>query len=217
MNALNAKLEITSVLPVEGTTDQWNIIAAFIDNTGAYYGTDVIVGDIIFIDGTPFNLGILRYRVSEVDLIQSDLYNLYTKIQWDSYAAVNEPYSGLESCIGRIIFGSVFLPSSVIQFVSQSFIDYIRNGENSRVSQVSLINRTYNGPYFGDRDGFNQVFQVQDPFVPGTLDVFVNGILMNEGIAGIDPNDYILVAADQVSFTLTPGATDIITFNYNKK
>jgi hypothetical protein len=217
MNIFNGKLDITSVLPKEGTTDQWDIVALFTDVTGIFYAVDAIPGDVIFIDGTPYNLGILRYRISAIDTAQTDLYNLYVTIQWDSYSEVSEPYSGFESCIGRSVFGSVYIPSASIQNISPSFLDYIRNSEHSRGSQASLVNRTYNGAYLGDRDGFNQVFQVVDPFILETLDVYVNGIRLTPGDINTDPNDYVLISGSEIQLTISPKDYDILTFNYNKK
>jgi hypothetical protein len=216
MNILNGKLNVFSTMLVENTADMWTLGAEFIDTAGLFYATDVIVGDIIYIDGTPYNLGILRYRIVELDTVQTDLYNLYVTIQWDTYAVPNEPYSGFESCIGRIVYGSVFLPSPSIQNLSASFIDYIRNSESARASQVGLVNRTYNGPYQGDKDGFNQVFQILDSFILETLEVHVNGIRQNPG-DGTDPNDFILISNNEIQFTTTPSSRDILTFNYNKK
>jgi hypothetical protein len=217
MNIFNAKLDITAVTPVVNEINKWDIVASFTDNTGVYYATDTIPGDIIYIDGTPYNLGILRYKVTAIDTVQTDFNNLYVTVQWDAYTEVSEPYTGFETCMGRTVLGSVFLPAPTVQGLSQSFMDYVRNLESTRQSQVSFINRTFNGPYNGARDGFNQVFQIIDSFILETLEVHVNGIRQNMGDINTDPNDYVLISANEVQFTITPTDKDILTFNYNKK
>jgi hypothetical protein len=216
MNIFNGKLDIYSSMLVDGTTDQWNLQCAMSDNSGVFFATDTLPGDVVFIDGTGFNQGVMRYAVVTIDWGQTDFNNLYITIRWDDYAEPLEPLSGFDACICRLTNGAAFIPSAAIQGVSQSFVDYIRNTEHARMSQVSWMNRTFNGVFLGEQDGFNQVFQIQDSYIEGTLVVYANGVQMNLGVDA-DTNDYIMLAPGQVQLTLAPGPKDILTFNYNKK
>jgi hypothetical protein len=219
-NIFNGKLEIISAdAPFGDNANQWDIIALYTDNNGIFFALDAQIGDTIYVDAMAFNLGLFSYKIIAIDEVQTTFDTLYATVKWDLYTPVQDFLVGFEGCIGRTVNGIFYLPSASAQGLSQSFLDYARNVESMKINQLSFANRTFNGPYLGERDGFNTVFQIVDPFIPGTLEVHVNGVRQNEGLigAGLDPNDYLIISEQEIQFTITPTGKDILSFNYNKK
>ena len=88
------------------------------------------------------------------------------------------------------ITGKVTLPPNVLK------------AENYVVREVPI----------GDVDGQNTVFELQNEPVEGTVMVFVNGILMDEG----ETNDYT-ISGRIITFTFAPQTGDKIRVTYFKK
>ncbi len=208
-NVFNGKLELISANQVPGQSTLWDIVANFTDALGVFYANDVMVGDIIYNDGTSINLGLLRYSIVIVDG-RTTFSKLYARVTWDFTGNdINEPLCGFEAFIGRALLGTVYLPSTTVQLVSEGFIQYARNVEAWMLAKYSYINRAFNGSYTGVRDGKNTVFTLMDDVLPGTMVFEYNGIEQQLGI------DYT-ICNNIITVRLPPNPQDKLTFDYNR-
>ena len=209
MNPFNGKLELQSVSPVPNELNRWDIVASFTDNLGIFYASDTLIDDIVYNDGSPINMGILRYKVIYIDAL-TDFSTLYARVEW---ALPNtdfvDPLGGFETFIGRPSLGIVFLPSITIQTISEGFLQYARNIESWLMAKYSYLNRVINGAFTGDQDGSNVVFNINENILPDTLVVRFNGVTVQKDLEySIDGNNIILLTA--------PTTEDTLGFDYNK-
>ena len=208
-NVFNGKLELISANQVPGQPTLWDIVAKFTDALGIFYANDAIAGDVIYNDGSSINQGLLRYSIVIVDG-RTTFSTLYARVTWDFTGNnINDPLCGFETFIGRSLLGTVYLPSTSVQQVSESFIQYARNVEAWMLAKYSYINRSFNGSYSGVRDGVNTVFVLKDNVLPGTMVFEYNGIEQQLGI------DYTL-CNNVITIRLPPNAQDTLTFDYNR-
>lgn len=209
MNPFNGKLELQSVSPVSNEPNRWDIVASFIDNLGVFYASDTLIDDIVYNDGSPINVGILRYKIVYIDVL-TDFSTLYARIEWampdTNYV---DPLGGFEAFVGRPSLGVVFLPSVTIQTISEGFLQYARNIESWFIAKYSYLNRVINGSFSGDQDGSNVVFNINENILPETLVVKYNGIVIQKDLEyAVDGNNVILITA--------PTTEDTLGFDYNK-
>jgi hypothetical protein len=209
MNIFNGRLELQSVITDEPT--KWTISASFIDNTGFFYATDILLGDIVYNDGTSLGLGLLRYKVVYIDPL-TDYSTLYAQIEWalPTTNDIYEPLCGYETIVGRQLLGGVFLPTPAVQNLSDNFIAYARNIESWLASRFSYSNRVYNAPYIGDKDGVNVFFTPIDRFITDTLSVKINGLEIQRNI------DYT-VEDSTIVLVLAPVDEETMVLDFNKE
>ena len=64
MNYFNGRFDVED----GGYHDEthYRIVGGFVDNSGTYFATDAKVGDIIYLDGSPIGVPLLRYKIAEV-------------------------------------------------------------------------------------------------------------------------------------------------------
>lgn len=101
MNYFNGRFDITD----GGYHDEthYKIIGNIVDNSGTYFSSDANVGDIIYADGTPLGVPLLRYKITEI-LPESSGATLSVLVEWDMIEGIDaqEPYSGMEAIIGAL-------------------------------------------------------------------------------------------------------------------
>lgn len=101
MNYLNGRFDITD----GGYHDEthYRIVGTLVDNSGTYFATDVNVGDIIYADGTPIGVPLLRYKITEI-LPETSGADLSVLVEWDMIEGIDaqEPYGGLEAILGAL-------------------------------------------------------------------------------------------------------------------
>lgn len=208
-NIFTGKLELTMANVVPGELNQWDIVANFVDSSGMFYASDAVINDIIYIDGTLFNYGMLRYKIVYIDPTTS-FDTIYCRVIWElANEEPIEPLCGFESIIGRAILGAVFLPSVSIQQLSESFIRYVSNIEAWLAARYSYANRALNAPYIGVKDGENKVFSLVDPFLLDTLKVKFNGMEQRLNI------DFTIEGKD-ITLVTAPHSDDSLVFDCNR-
>ena len=212
MLQFSMRLDLTSVILVDGTNDQWDIVGAAVDNSGLYFATDVIVGDIVYSDASIVQLGISRFVILSIDS-QTDFFNLYARVQWNIIGQdPTEPFVGVQSFVGRLSFGSVPVPSITVQQLDESFVNAVRNFETIWQAQFSFNNRIYNQPLIGLMNGINTEFDVLMPFIADTVAVYLNGQKLNLGEA----NDYITLGVDRIILNEAPIPDCVLRVDYNR-
>lgn len=98
-NMLTAKFKLTSV--TELGNNEFTFEGIIIDNTGKYFANDVLVNDIIYLNGTATGDGLLRYKISEITSFEGAV--IFGKMKWDMEGVLVCPYDGYEGIIGRYI------------------------------------------------------------------------------------------------------------------
>ena len=148
MNVLNARLDLTNVVPLSGEPTKWTIHAKVIDNTGVFNALDVKATDAIYNNCFDLGLGALRFIVLEI-LPDTTSANLHCIIKWDMMEAqpfnwgVSEyPIPGANSIIGATdAIGTMAITSMFTNLVDESFITAVRNIEAFRASYyVNITN-----------------------------------------------------------------------------
>lgn len=130
----SASFNVTYELNTSPT--EWDITGKVIDNTGNYFATDVMVGDIIYLDGSMFGLGALRYIIKTIDLTNTIGIELHATISWDmGEDSPMEPYADISGIIGAATdnLKIATLPSTTISMLNESFINAIKNFENKYI------------------------------------------------------------------------------------
>ena len=210
MNVFNGVLSIQSVIPVVDQPTQWDIVATFTDYTGFFYASDITISDIVYVDASSINFGLLRYRVIYVDPI-TDYSTAYIRVEWaiPILTDLTEPLIGYETIIGRQLLGSAFLPSASSQLVSESFIAYARNLESWLAARYNYTNREYDCEYIGEKDNSNTIFTIVKGFILETLSIKFNGLELKINL------DYTVIGMD-IILVIPPTIDDTLVIDFNR-
>jgi predicted transcriptional regulator len=127
MAMFNGRLNIQSYELID--IGKFNLVANLSDNFGIFYATDATIGNIIYIDASGFGLGILRYKVIDIDSVKTDFGLLYCTIQWDLSTEPVKPISGTDCFIGYNGPGGTTIPSYAAQSFTEGFISLVINME----------------------------------------------------------------------------------------
>jgi hypothetical protein len=126
-NKFNAKFNLNFFTPL--TANTYNIIGDVIDNTGNFYAGDVKVNDVIYNDASMIALGVLRYKVTSVNSINSSTIDV--NVKWDlDPEPVQDPISSAQGCIGTPdSAGNIYITDASQQNLDLSFTNAVRNTE----------------------------------------------------------------------------------------
>lgn len=102
MNYFNGRFDIED----GGFHDEthYRLLGKVVDNSGTYFAADAQVGDIIYIDGSPIGVPLLRYKIAEVNYDETRGATLSVLVTWDMIEGIEpqEPFGGLEGIIGSL-------------------------------------------------------------------------------------------------------------------
>lgn len=170
MNLFSAKFSLVSVISY--TLDTWSVTADVIDNMGLFYASDASVNDIVYCDGTDQNLGVRKFRVSEISAaVGARLTCKLTCL--DSVAAA--PIMGRDAIIGTTVNGIFIMPGRAVQGLNDTFISYVRNVENITIMQT-IVMQPFN--VVGEPLPFNlttNIATTQFAFLPESVAVYMRG------------------------------------------
>ena len=135
-----------------GAKTKWNATFTFTDNSGAYLGTQVAVGDAISLDTSAADIGtITTYVVSSV---VSSTFNSF-RVVMDYVTSNNNPAGapdvsyavGLSGAVGRptTTRGLYTLPSPGIQALPDTFSFLLANDNNSAIDAFTLGSTSSSG------------------------------------------------------------------------
>lgn len=134
MNLFSAKFSIVS--SISYTLDTWSVTADIIDNMGLFYANDAKVNDIVYCDGTDQNLGVRKFRVTEITAaVGARLTCKLTSLDTPLAA----PIIGRDAIIGTLQNGIFIMPSRAMQGLSDVFYTYVRNVENITIMQTIVM------------------------------------------------------------------------------
>jgi hypothetical protein len=137
----NARLNINEYNNIDSTN--WTIKAQVIDNNGTFFAASAGVGNVIYINDEMDNL-ILRYKVTAIDPKTAGA-TLYATVTWDmSSDSPVDPLVECEALIGAASgsLGLTTLTSGNTNFVSEPFLNSIRNYENFQILDKAVSNIT---------------------------------------------------------------------------
>lgn len=102
MNLFDGKFDLIDVTHV--SDNKYKVTGKFVDNTGTYTINDAKVGDIIYLDGSTTDFGLLRFKI--VELHNSEFHDsvLSATIDWDMIPEISPvaPIPGMEGIIGAV-------------------------------------------------------------------------------------------------------------------
>lgn len=102
MNYFNGRFDIED----GGFHDEthYRLFGKVVDNSGTYFAADAQVGDIIYIDGSPIGVPLLRYKIAEVNYDETKGATLSVLVTWDMVESIEpqEPFGGMEGIIGAL-------------------------------------------------------------------------------------------------------------------
>lgn len=140
MNMFNAKLNLNDSMPTE-VMGQNKIIATVVDNLGLYSSYDCSVGDIIYLDGSLWGMGLLRYKIVELLLKDENFTGLdvVAVVEWDMDSEPTDPMAGLEGIIGASHTNGLTanVTTSTLNSVSESFIASVHSYQTMILSSHS--------------------------------------------------------------------------------
>jgi hypothetical protein len=156
MNVLNGRLDISSVTPVGGTTDEWVLEGTVIDNTGVFSAMDAKLGDVVYSDCALLGLGALRFKITTIDVATNGAF-LRVILKWDmleaqpsGWTTYDYPLQSSQAVIGATDdLGTMAITSMFVNGVDEFFIAAIRNVESTRHSKYLSISNpslTTNNP-----------------------------------------------------------------------
>jgi len=131
MNLFSAKFNLISVISY--SPDTWSVTADVVDNMGIFYAADASVGDIVYSDGTDQNLGVRKFRVSEISATNGA--RLICKLTGSDGA----PILGRQAIIGTMQNGVFIMPGRAVQGINDTFISYVRNVESITIMQTIIM------------------------------------------------------------------------------
>lgn len=82
----------------------YRLYGSLIDNSGTYFAADIQIGDIIYIDGSPIGVPLLRYKIAEINYDETSGAELSALVTWDMVEGIDlqEPFGGMEAIIGAL-------------------------------------------------------------------------------------------------------------------
>ena len=102
MNYFNGRFDIED----GGYHDEthYRLFGTVVDNSGTYFAADAQVGDIIYLDGSPIGVPLLRYKIAEVNYDETSGATLSVLVTWDMIEGIDpqEPFGGMEGIIGAL-------------------------------------------------------------------------------------------------------------------
>lgn len=204
MNLFSAKFNLVSVISY--TLDTWSVTADVVDNLGLFYASDAKVNDIVYSDGTDLNLGVRKFRVSEISAaVGARLTCKLTCL--DSTPAT--PILGRDAIIGTTQNGVFIMPSRAVQGVSEAFTNYVRNVENIIIMQT-IIQQPFS--VMGEVLAFNLTSNMATPvfaFLPDSVALYMRGQRLTKDV-DYEVADGAIHSLEQVS------AFDNYTVDYLK-
>lgn len=170
MNLFSAKFNIVS--SISYTVDTWSVTADVIDNMGLFYADDASVNDIVYCDGTDQNMGVRKFRISEItSAVGARLTCKLTSLD----SPVAAPIMGRDAIIGTVQNGVFIMPSRSLQGLSDVFYTYVRNVENIVIMQT-IVMQPFN--VVGEPLPFNlttNLATTQFAFLPESVAVYMRG------------------------------------------
>lgn len=176
MNLFSAKFNILS--SISYTLDTWSVTADVIDNMGLFYADDAKINDVVYCDGTDQNLGVRKFKVS--DITATNGARLTCKLtSLDTPPAA--PIMGRDAIIGTLQNGIFIMPSRALQGLSDVFYTYVRNVENITIMQTIVMQ-----PFsvVGEVLPFNLTTNEaipMHPFLPDTVALYMRGQRLTVG------------------------------------
>lgn len=102
MNYFNGRFDVED----GGYHDEthYRLLGKVVDNSGTYFAYNAKVGDIIYLDGSPIGVPLLRYKIAEVNYDETSGATLSVLVTWDMVEGIEpqEPFGGLEGIIGAL-------------------------------------------------------------------------------------------------------------------
>lgn len=102
MNYFNGRFDVMDGSYHDET--HYKIVGTIVDNSGTYFAADAQIGDIIYLDGSPLGVPLLRYKIAEINYDETSGANLSVLVTWDMGDEIDpqEPFGGLEGIIGSL-------------------------------------------------------------------------------------------------------------------
>lgn len=102
MNYFNGRFDVMDGSYHDET--HYRIVGTVVDNSGTYFAADAQIGDIIYLDGSPLGVPLLRYKVAEINYDETSGADLSVLVTWDMGEEIEpqEPFGGLEGIIGSL-------------------------------------------------------------------------------------------------------------------
>lgn len=102
MNYFNGRFDVED----GGYHDEthYRLFGTVVDNSGTYFAADAQVGDIIYLDGSPIGVPLLRYKIAEINYDETSGATLSVLVAWDMVEGIEpqKPFSGMEGIIGAL-------------------------------------------------------------------------------------------------------------------
>lgn len=135
-NFFAAKIRIAEIEVI--STKKWKIYGRIYNNIGSYTISDLLVGDIIYLDAISYGFGVLRYKVSEICEETTSFRNYVAIIEWDmdtlEYPEV-EPIMGVSGFISNKGYLNVAnLPEAIESGLDNNFLVKVENMEMNRLA-----------------------------------------------------------------------------------
>lgn len=133
MNIFNSRFDLESASP--NGTDIWDLSGTVVDNSGNFSASDVVVGDIIYNDGSALALGPLRYKITNILSVVGS--TISCTVLWDIPGeSSQEPVTAAAGCIGRPDSNGVIpITDAMQQSMDTAFANAVRNMESFLLSK----------------------------------------------------------------------------------
>lgn len=134
--AFSSKLQVNEVQNV--SESKWKLISKIYDATGRFTARDIQIGDIVYVDNQPTDPLVLRYKVSEIELLEDAMFANLT-VEFDMHDVENpiSPMANRDTLIGESgTMDVTVLPEATVSILNPVFYNNVKNVEKERLAHI---------------------------------------------------------------------------------